>query len=201
MIDTLYSEEFKDQPPAQVYHELIQRGEYLCSISTMHRRLRERGENGERRNQRPAQSHAIPRLVAKNPNEMWSWDITKLALVQRGVFLSLYVVIDLYSRFVLGWMLSRKENSALAEQLMGGVISRYPIAAGQLAIHQDRGSPMIAQGFLDTLGDLGVTATHSRPRVSNDNPFSESQFKTMKYQPDYPGRFESYDHAPPPTSA
>jgi putative transposase len=121
--------------------------------------------------------------------------LTDTALQHRGVYLCLYVVIDLFSRFVLAWMLSRKENSALSQQLMQQAIARYPQAATSLTIHQDRGSPMIAHGYLDLLGELGATASHSRPRVSNDNAFSESQFKTLKYQPDYPRRFEHYAHA------
>ena len=195
VLETLNSAEFYDQPPPQVYMKLLERGEYLCSLSTMYRLLRAQGQSGDRRAQRPAQHHAIPRLVAKAPNQVWTWDVTKLALTQRGAYLSLYVVIDLYSRFVLAWMLSRKENSALSQQLMREAMARYPHAANARVIHQDRGSPMIAHGFLDLLGELGVTASHSRPRVSNDNPFSEAQFKTMKYQPDYPGRFDHYAQA------
>jgi putative transposase len=195
VLDTLHSERFADQPPAQVHATLLDDGVYLCSVSTMHRLLREKGENGDRRNQRPAQHHAIPRLQATRPNEVWTWDITKLATVKPGVYLSLYVVMDLFSRFVLAWMVSRKENSALAQQLIREAMARYAVAAGSLTIHQDRGSPMIARSYLDMLSDLGATASHSRPRVSNDNPFSESQFKTLKYQPDYPGRFNHGAHA------
>lgn len=195
VLQVLNSSEFSDQPPMQVYMRLLERGQYLCSISTMYRLLREQGQSGERRLQRPAQHHAIPRLVAQAPNQVWCWDITKLPTRRRGEYLSLYVVMDLFSRFVLAWMLSRKENSALSRQLMREAISRYPHAANDLVIHQDRGSPMIASGYLDVLGELGATASHSRPRVSNDNAFSESQFKTTKYQPDYPGRFNNYSHA------
>jgi putative transposase len=195
VLSVLNSHKFCDQPPPQVYRKLLERGEYLCSVSTMYRLLREQGQSGERRNQRPAQHHAVPRLVATKPNQVWTWDITKLPLQQRGVYLCLYVVIDLFSRFVLAWMLSHKENSALSQQLMQQAIARYPEAASALTIHQDRGSPMIAHGYLDLLGELGATASHSRPRVSNDNAFSESQFKTLKYQPDYPRRFEHHAHA------
>lgn len=195
ILEVLNSAEFCDQPPHQIYRILLERGEYLCSISTMHRLLRTQGQNGERRNQRRPQTHTIPRLVATAPNQVWTWDITKLPTQQRGVYLCLYVVIDLFSRYVLAWMLSRKENSALSSQLMHTAIARYPAAAQALTIHQDRGSPMIAHGYLDLLGELGATASHSRPRVSNDNAFSEAQFKTLKYQPDYPRRFEHYAHA------
>lgn len=195
VLQVLHSEEFYDQPPMQVYMRLLERGQYLCSVSTMHRLLRAQGQSSERRAQRPAQHHAIPRLVAQAPNQVWCWDITKLPTTKRGEYLSLYVVIDLFSRYVLAWMLSRKENSALSQQLMREAIGRYPHAANSLVIHQDRGSPMIAGGYLDVLSELGATASHSRPRVSNDNAFSESLFKTTKYQPDYPGRFDSYAHA------
>ena len=125
----------------------------------------------------------------------WSTHLTKLPLVRRGIYLSLYVVLDLFSRFIVAWMVSRKENSALASQLMDEAAARYVIAPGQLTLHQDRGSPMIAHGYLDLMKELSITCSHSRPRVSNDNAFSESQFKTQKYQPDYPGRFNSVNHA------
>jgi len=193
--EVLYSERYRDQPPAQIYADLLEQGEYLCSVSTLHRRLREDGTNGERRHQRPAQHHAVPRLRATGPNQVWTWDITKLPTTTRGQYLSLYVIIDLYSRYVLAWMISHKENSALAQQLMDEAVARYEVCPQQLTIHQDRGSPMIARSYLDLLAELGVTASHSRPRVSNDNPVSESQFKTLKYQPDYPGRFEHIGHA------
>lgn len=137
----------------------------------------------------------MPRVLATAPNEVWTWDVSKLPLVTRGIYLSLYVVLDLFSRFVLAWMVSMKENSALARQLMDEATARYGITPGQLTVHQDRGSPMIAHGFLDLMRSLDVTCSHSRPRVSNDNPFSESQFKTQKYQPDYPGRFDHPAHA------
>ena len=189
------SDTFKDQPPVAVYHQLLQQGVYLASISTMHRLLRTERLHGERRQQRIPQHHAVPRLLAHAPNEVWTWDITKLPLVQRSVYLSLYVVMDLFSRYVVAWMLSRKENSGLAKQLMTEAVNRYDIAPEQLTLHQDRGSPMTALSFLDTLAERKVVASHSRPRVSNDNAFSESQFKTAKYQPDYPGKFRDFTHA------
>lgn len=195
VLDLLHSEEFCDQPPFEVYSELLEQGRYLCSPSSMHRYMRAEKCTGERRNQRPAQHHAIPRLKATMPNQVWTWDISKLPLLTRGNYLSLYVILDLFSRFALAWMVSSKENSALAQQLVAEASSRYRIGTGQLTLHQDRGSPMIAHSFLDLLGEHGITGSHSRPRVSNDNPFSESQFKTAKYQPDYPGRFQSIAHA------
>lgn len=193
-MDILNSDRFRDQPPTEVYHTLLQEGSYLCSISTMHRLLRAAQQNGDRRQQTRHASQPIPRLKASRPNEVWSWDVTKLPLMIRGAYLSLYVVMDLYSRFILAWMVSRKENSALAQQLIREAHARYRISH-PLTLHQDRGAPMIAQAYLDLLGELTVTASHSRPRVSNDNAMSESQFKTLKYQPDYPRRFDSLEHA------
>lgn len=195
VLAVLNSDAYCDQPPSEVYHDLLEQGHYLCSVSTMHRLLRAQRCQGERRKQRAPQSHAVPRLVATQPNEVWTWDISKLPTRQRGVYLSLYVVLDLFSRYIVAWMISRKENSALAQQLMSEAIDRYDIQEQQLTIHQDRGSPMIAQSYLDLMSEFGATCSHSRPRVSNDNAFSESQFKTLKYQPDYPGRFESLEHA------
>ena len=195
VLQTLYSSEFIDQPPKEVYHTLLERGEYLCSESTMHRILRENRANGERRNQRAAQSHAIPRLRAVAPNDVWTWDCSKLRTTKPTVYLTLYVVLDLFSRYAVAWMVSSKENSALAQQLMDEATHRYGILPEQLTIHQDRGSPMVAHRYIDMLGELGVTLSHSRPRVSNDNPVSEAQFRTMKYQPDYPARFDNVAHA------
>ncbi len=193
--DILRSEEYRNQPPAEVHERLLEKGEAPCSVSTMHRILRKEGENGERRNQRPAQHHAIPRLKATAPNQVWTWDISKLALVTQGVYLSLYAITDLYSRYAVAWMVSLKENSALAMQLMDEASARYTIQPGQLTLHQDRGSPMTANGYLGALKALDITCSHSRPRVSNDNPVSESAFKTLKYQPDYPGKFTNPAHA------
>jgi putative transposase len=192
---TLNSERFADQPPAEVYATLLSEGVYYCSVSTMYRLLRAARQTGERRPQREPKSHAMPRLQATRPNEVWTWDITKCATQQRGVYLSVYVVLDLYSRFIVAWMVSRKENSTLAKQLMQEASARYGIGLGELTLHQDRGAPMTAHGYLDLMAELGITCSHSRPRVSNDNPFSESQFKTCKQQPDYPGRFASVSHA------
>jgi putative transposase len=189
VLDVLHAPRFIDQPPAEVYAKLLEEGRYLCSIRTMHRLLSQAGESGERRAVRPRTYHGVPRLSATAPNQVWTWDITKVATLARGVFLNLYVVLDLYSRYVVAWMVARRENSALAKQLLAQAISRYDIEPGQLHVHQDRGAPMTAHGFLDLLAALGVDRSHSRPRVSNDNAFSESHFKTLKYQPDYPGRF------------
>ena len=191
----LTSDEHCDQPPVQVYHSLLERGEYLCSISTMHRLMRQTNLSGERRQQRPPSPQPIPRLRATEPNQVWTWDIAKLPTKQRGEYLSLYVVMDLFSRYIVAWMLSRKENSALSSQLIAQAHERYNIGPDRLTLHQDRGVPMTAHCYLDLLAELSITASHSRPRVSNDNAMSESQFKTLKYQPDYPRRFDNYNHA------
>lgn len=193
--EVLTSPQYHDQPPAQVYYGLLQQGIYLCSISTMHRLMRKDGLNGERRQQRPPSPQPIPRLQATAPHQVWTWDIAKLPTRKRGEYLSLYVVMDLFSRYIVAWMLSRKENSALSSHLIAEAYERYAIESDRLTLHQDRGMPMTAHCYLDLLGELAITASHSRPRVSNDNAMSESQFKTMKYQPDYPRRFDSYDHA------
>ena len=195
IVAVLDSERFIDQPPREVYAALLSEGTYMCSWRTMYRVLAERGPVRERRNQREAKSHAIPRLVAAAPNQVWSWDISKLATYERGVFLNLYVVLDLYSRYVVAWMVAAHENSALAQQLFGEAIKRYGIDPGTLVVHQDRGAPMTSHGFADLLTELGVERSYSRPRVSDDNPFSEAHFHTLKYQPDYPGRFRDIAHA------
>lgn len=195
VLEALDSPEFIDQTPREVYAALLSRGEYLCSARTMYRILDERGPVRERRNQRQARSFPVPRLAASAPNEVWTWDITKLPTTERNVFLSLYVVLDLFSRYVVAWMVARRENSALAKQLFAEAIDRHAIDPQQLVVHMDRGAPMTSHTFANLLSELGVDRSHSRPRVSNDNPFSESQFRTLKYQPDYPGRFEHLAHA------
>lgn len=183
------SEEFIDQPPREVYAALLSRGEYYGSWRTMYRVLGERGPVRDRRDQRAPRSYAIPRLEASAPNEVWTWDISKIPTFERGVFLNLYVVLDLFSRYVVGWMLAAHENSALAKQLFEEAIPRYGIEPEALTVHHDRGAPMTSHTFSDLLADLGVKQSMSRPRVSNDNAFSEAHFRTAKYQPDYPGRF------------
>ena len=195
VLEVLNDESHCNQPPVQVYHNLLQQGRYLCSVSTMHRLLRQQNMQGERRAQRAPQSNPMPRLLATAPNQVWTWDIAKLPTRKRGEYLSLYVIMDLFSRHIVAWMLSRKENSALSSQLIDEAAQRYDIGPGNLTLHQDRGAPMTAHCYLDLLSELAITASHSRPRVSNDNPMSEAQFKTLKYQPDYPRRFDHYDHA------
>lgn len=195
IVDVLHSERFQDAAPRQVYATLLSEGTLLASVSTMYRLLAQRQETTERRNQRPPQRHIKPQLEATAPNQVWTWDITKLPTHTRGVYLSLYVILDLFSRYPVGWMVSRKENAGLACHLFRETLSRRAIQPNQLIVHQDRGSPMIAHSFAELLSDLKVGKSHSRPRVSNDNPFSESQFKTTKYWPTYPGRFSGDAHA------
>lgn len=194
ILETLHEPEFADQPPTEVYATLLGRGIYLASIRTMYRILAETGETRERRNQRPAQTHAKPSLTATAPNQVWTWDITKLATTHKGVFLMAYVIIDLFSRYVVGWMLATKECQHLAAQLFADTIARHGVEPG-LQVHADRGSAMKSDTLAQLLASLGASRSFSRPRVSDDNAFSEAQFKTLKYQPDYPGRFESELHA------
>jgi putative transposase len=195
VLDTLHSDRFQDQTPRQVYAELLDEGRYLASPRTMYRILAEHGEVKERRNQRQARSHAVPRLEANKPHQVWTWDISKLATYVPGVFLNLYLVLDLFSRYPVAWMVAERENSALAKQMFAHAITRYKLEPGTITVHNDRGAPMTSAGFVDLLAQLGVERSLSRPRVSNDNPFSESCFKTVKYQPDYPGRFQNIGHA------
>ncbi|MBK8640032.1 MAG: IS3 family transposase [Chromatiaceae bacterium] len=195
LLDHLHSERFQDAAPRQIYATLLSEGEVIASVSTMYRRLRARQECRERRHQRPAQHHVTPQLEATAPNQIVTWDITKLPTLTRGLYLNLYVILDLFSRYVVGWMVSRKENAGLARHLFSEVLTRRQIATEGLIVHQDRGSPMIAHSFAELLSDLGVEQSFSRPRVSNDNAFSESQFKTTKYWPSYPGRFRDTQHA------
>ena len=194
ILDTMHETEFVDQPPTEVYATLLGRGIYLASIRTMYRVLAAAGELIERRNQRPAQAYAKPSLTATAPNQVWTWDITKLATMQRGVFLMAYVIIDLFSRYVVGWMVAQKECKHLAAQLFAETIARHGVEPGVLTVHADRGSAMKSDTLAQLLSSLGASRSFSRPRVSDDNAFSESQFKTMKYQPDYPGRFGSEQH-------
>jgi len=194
ILDVFHSAEFVDQAVPEVYATLLSRGIYLASIRTMYRVLSELGETQERRNQRLPQVHAKPSLTATAPNQVWTWDITKLATVQLGVFLKLYVIIDLFSRYVVGWMLAAKECKHLAAQLFAETIARHGVEPG-LTVHADRGSAMRSDTLAQLLATLGVQRSFSRPHVSDDNAFSEAQFKTLKYQPDYPGRFEGELHA------
>ena len=194
LLDVLHSPRFADQPPPEVYAALLSEGRYLASVRTMYRVLAAVGESQERRAQRRPTTHHKPSLTATAPNQVWTWDITKLAGPAPGVFYFLYVVLDLFSRFVVGWMLAERENAALATQFIDDAVARHGVDPKALTLHNDRGAPMTSDAMAHLLARLGVTPSFSRPRVSDDNAFSESQFKTLKYQPDFPGRFQSPGH-------
>jgi putative transposase len=187
----LNSERFQDLAPREVYAELLDAERYLCSISTMYRILTEHAEVRERRNQLRHPAYHKPELLATGPNQVWSWDITKLRGPSKGVYYYLYVIIDIYSRYVVGWLIAEVESAELAEQLIAETCTKQDVARAQLTIHADNGGPMTAKTVAILLADLGVAKSHSRPHVSNDNPYSEAQFKTLKYRPDYPDRFGS----------
>jgi putative transposase len=191
----LNSAEHIDEAPATVYAKLLDQGIYLGSVSSMYRVLRDHGEVGDRRRHATHPARVKPELVAAKPNQVYSWDITKLHGPQKWTYYYLYTVIDIYSRYVPGWMLARAERASLAEALMAETIAKQGIGAGELTIHSDRGSPMIAKPVAHLLADLGVTKSHSRPHVSNDNPYSESHFRTLKYRPDFPKTFGSFEDA------
>lgn len=195
VLDVLHCERFVDSAPATVYATLLDEGTYLCSEPTMYRILRAAGEVGERRAQATHPATVKPELLADAPNSVWSWDITKLRGPAKRTFYHLYSVIDIYSRYTVGWMLADREDARLAEALLADSIAKQHIDRNQLTIHADRGSSMASRTVAELLSDLGVTKSHSRPRCSNDNPFSEAQYKTLKYRPDFPDRFGSTEHA------
>ena len=202
VLDVLHSERFVDLAPGEVYAMLLDEGRYLCSESTMYRILREtHGEVRERRRQATHPPKVKPELVAHGANECWSWDITKLAGPVKWTYYYLYSVIDIYSRYTVGWMLATRESKDLAERLLADTIAKQGIDRSQLTIHADRGSSMASKPVALLLADLGVTKSHSRPHCSNDNPFSEAQFKTLKYRPDFPDRFGSPASRTPERSA
>ena len=188
VLETLDSEEFVDQAPLQVYATLLERGTYLCSVSTMYRILAEAGQVKERRRLARHPARAVPELVATGPGQVYSWDITRLAGPCRGVYYDAYVMIDIYSRYIVGAHVHAREEGALAEEMMAEVFGIHGIPQ---VVHADRGTSMTSKTVATLLADLGVTRSHSRPRVSNDNPYSESLFKTMKYLPVFPERFGS----------
>ncbi len=188
--DVLNSEPFADQAPREVYATLLDdEQQYLCSVSTMYRVLAENSEVRERRAQRRHPVYGPPRLVATAPNQVWTWDITKLPGPAKWAWFCLYVVLDLFSRFVVGWLIAARESVALAEQLLAESYLRQGVVAGQLAVHSDRGAPMTAKPLGLLFTDLGITPSLARPRTPDDNPFSEAQFKTVKYHPSFPERF------------
>ena len=194
-LDFLHDERFADQPPHEVYATLLDEGVYVCSVRTMYRILAMHDEVRERRNQAQHPVYAKPELLATRPNELWSWDITKLLGPAKWTYFYLYVILDVFSRYVVGWMVAHQESAALAKRLIEETCRKQMIASEQLTLHADRGSSMKSKPVALLLSDLGVTKTHSRPHVSNDNPFSESQFKTLKYRPEFPKRFGCIEDA------
>ncbi len=195
VLERLNSERFADQAPAQVYAALLDDGEYLCSTRTMYRILDANKQVRERRDQLRHPEYKKPELVATAPNQVWSWDITKLLGPEKWTYFHLYVVLDIYSRYVVGWMLAWHESAPLARRLLAETCAKQGVQPGELTVHADRGTAMTSKCLAQKYAELGVASTHSRPHVSNDNPFSEAQFKTMKYRPDYPDRFGGFEHA------
>ena len=195
VLDVLHSERFVDQSPAEVQATLLEEQTYLCSTRTMYRILDAAQEIRERRAQARHPVYTAPELLATAPNQVWTWDITKLKGPIPYRYYSLYVILDLFSRYVVGWMVAAHENARLAQRLIEATCRKQGIVPGQLTMHADRGAPMRSKLVALLFSDLGVDASHSRPRVSNDNPFSEAQFRTFKYRPEFPERFGSLEHA------
>ncbi len=195
VLEHLHTPRFVDLAPAEVYATLLDEGTYLCSQRTMYRLLAEHAQVRERRDQLRHPAYAAPELLARRPNELWSWDITKLLGPAKWTYFYLYVMLDVFSRYVVGWMVAPEENALLAEQFIRETCTRHGIGREQLTIHADRGQAMVSKCVAFLLADLGVTKTHSRPHVSNDNPYSEAQFKTLKYRPAFPDRFGSLQDA------
>lgn len=195
ILEVLHSDRFVDLAPAEVWAILLDEGVYLGSQSTFYRLLRAASGTRERRRQAIHPAAVKPELAATGPNQVYSWDITKLHGPAKWTYYYLYVILDIYSRYAVGWMLATRESAALAEKLIANTCTKQGIERGQLTVHADRGSSMTSKPVAFLLADLGVTQSHSRPHVSNDNPFSEAQFKTLKYRPDFPGRFDSIEAA------
>jgi len=193
VLDVLHSEPFADKAPAEVYAALLDQGQYLCSIRTMYRVLDSRKEVRERRDQLRHPTYHKPQLVATAPKQVWSWDITKLLGPAKWTYFHLYVILDIFSRYVVGWMLASRESEHLAQRLIRETVVKEGVARDRLTLHSDRGPSMRSQTVAQLLATLGITKSHSRPHVSDDNPFSESQFKTLKYRPEFPDRFASIE--------
>jgi putative transposase len=189
VLDILHSGRFVDKAPHEVYATLLDEGIYHCSIRTMYRILDKNSEVKERRNQLSHPVYKKPELLATGPNQVWSWDITKLLGPAKWTYFYLYVIMDIFSRYVVGWMVAPAESAALAEKLIKETCEKQRIGRDQLTLHADRGSSMKSKQVAFLLADLGITKTHSRPHTSDDNPYSEAQFKTLKYRPDFPERF------------
>lgn len=195
LLDTLNSERFADTAPAAVHATLLDEGTYVGSVRTMYRLLASTGGNRERRNQLTHPAYTKPELLAIAPNQVWSWDITKLKGPAKWTCFHLYVILDIFSRFVVGWLIAPRECSELAQQLIADTVSRHNVESGRLTLHADRGAAMRSKPVASLLIDLDVAKSHSRPHVSDDNPYSESQFKTMKYRPEFPERFGCIEDA------
>jgi putative transposase len=195
VLATLNSERFADLAPREVYATLLDEGRYVCSVRTMYRVLEENGEVRERRDQLRHPAYKKPELLATGPNQVWSWDITKLLGPVKWTYFYLYVILDIFSRYVVGWMAAGMESAALAKRLIEETVAKQGIQPNQLTIHADRGSSMRSKPVALLLADLGLVKSHSRPHVSDDNPYSESQFKTLKYRPEFPERFGSIEDA------
>jgi len=195
VLAVLHEGRFADLAPAEVYAALLDEGRYLCSERTMYRILAAHEEVRERRAQLRHPHAPVPELLATRPNELWSWDITKLLGPAKWTYYYLYVILDVFSRYVVGWMVAYRELASLAKRLIEATCERQGIEPGELTLHADRGSSMTSKPVALLLTDLGITKTHSRPHVSNDNPYSESQFKTLKYRPEFPDRFGSIEDA------
>ena len=195
VLGVLHEPRFVDVAPAEVFATLFDEGRYVSSLRTMHRILTENSEARERRNQLRRPAYARPELLATAPNQLWSWDITKLRGPQKWTYFYLYTIVDVFSRYVVGWMVAHRELAVLAEKLIGDTCTMQLITPGTLTLHADRGSSMTSKPVAFLLADLGVTKSHSRPHVSNDNPYSEAHFKTLKYRPDFPERFGAIEDA------
>ena len=193
--DVLCSERFVDCAPPTIYATLLDEGAYLGSVRTMYRLLAGDGQTRERRNQRTHPVYTKPELLATGPNEVWSWDITKVKGPVKWTYFHLYVILDIFSRYVVGWMIAPRESAQLAEQLIADTVAKQNIAPGTLTLHADRGTSMRSKTVAELLVDLEVSKSHSRPYVSDDNPFSEAHFKTFKYRPDFPQRFGCIEDA------
>jgi putative transposase len=195
VLATLDDNAFMDKAPAQVFAKLLEDGEYLCSMRTMYRVLAANDQVRERRAQRSHPEHKKPQLVATAPNQVWSWDTTKLPGPTKGSYFTLYVILDIFSRFIVGWQVALRESATIAQELIAACCKQQGIVPGQLTAHADRGSPMIAKSTAQLYVDLGIAKSHSRPHTSNDNPYSEANFRTMKYRPEMPEQLGSLEHA------
>ena len=182
-----------DKTPREIYATMLDEGQYLCSVRTMYRILAEDSASKERRDQLRHPAYKKPELLATGPNQVWSWDITKLLGPEKWTYYYLYVILDIFSRYVVGWTLAHRESSEIASRLIRESVEKQEVNEDELTLHSDRGPSMASHSVAQLLGTLGVTKSHSRPHVSNDNPFSESQFKTMKYCPQFPKRFGGFD--------